>query len=230
MVLLFRCSWRRRRQRHLPWRSWKNVTSLTRDNRNTSARRSRSWVRRTATSSSGQKLLPFAFKHPVNNVISLWGHRGHAHLAKHPTVTFFGLSGCTGRLRTVNTCTCWWKHVWEENCGRYWETGECPTPPIDSQIERPMLDINDVHHPTFNAILNYLASQIKLLCLPCVSFRGSFDDTTTRFYTGCVVEAFAYLHAKGIIYRDLKPENLILDSHGYAKLVRPLFIAEMSLG
>uniref|UniRef100_A0A8D3D0L4 cGMP-dependent protein kinase n=1 Tax=Scophthalmus maximus TaxID=52904 RepID=A0A8D3D0L4_SCOMX len=49
--------------------------------------------------------------------------------------------------------------------------------------------------------------------------RGSFEDSTTRFYTACVVEAFAYLHAKGVIYRDLKPENLILDSRGYAKLV-----------
>lgn len=56
--------------------------------------------------------------------------------------------------------------------------------------------------------------------LSCCVSRGSFEDSTTRFYTACVVEAFAYLHSKGIIYRDLKPENLILDHRGYAKLVR----------
>ncbi len=51
-------------------------------------------------------------------------------------------------------------------------------------------------------------------------FRGTFDDSMTRFYTGCVVEAFAYLHGKGIVYRDLKPENLLIDLRGYIKLVR----------
>lgn len=73
----------------------------------------------------------------------------------------------------------------------------------------------------FYACIMFMYTQIFLYSdiLVFVFYRGSFDDATTRFYTGCVLEAFAYLHNKGVVYRDLKPENLLLDSQGYVKLV-----------
>jgi cGMP-dependent protein kinase len=48
---------------------------------------------------------------------------------------------------------------------------------------------------------------------------GGFQIPAARFYSSCVVSAFHYLHALGIAYRDLKPENLLLDSEGYLKVV-----------
>ncbi|XP_063050307.1 cGMP-dependent protein kinase 1 [Engraulis encrasicolus] len=49
--------------------------------------------------------------------------------------------------------------------------------------------------------------------------RGTFDEASTRFYGTCVVEALSYLHSRGIAHRDIRPENIHLDQHGYAKLV-----------
>lgn len=46
-----------------------------------------------------------------------------------------------------------------------------------------------------------------------------FNEDIARFMTGCVVEALHYLHDRGFIYRDLKPENLLLDNKGYVKVI-----------
>jgi len=48
--------------------------------------------------------------------------------------------------------------------------------------------------------------------------RRKFSVKTARFFVACVVEAFDCMHSHKIIYRDLKPENLVLDHTGYAKV------------
>eukprot|EP01029_Cantina_marsupialis_P017093 TRINITY_DN383_c1_g2_i1.p1 TRINITY_DN383_c1_g2~~TRINITY_DN383_c1_g2_i1.p1 ORF type:complete len:902 (-),score=307.48 TRINITY_DN383_c1_g2_i1:1320-4025(-) len=48
---------------------------------------------------------------------------------------------------------------------------------------------------------------------------GCIDINSSRFYSACVVSALGYMHERNILYRDLKPENLLIDSQGYIKVV-----------
>lgn len=48
--------------------------------------------------------------------------------------------------------------------------------------------------------------------------EGRFSEDITLFYISEILLAIRYLHTNGIVYRDLKPENLLFDNKGNIKL------------
>ncbi|KAG8644528.1 phototropin-1 [Manihot esculenta] len=94
--------------------------------------------------------------------------------------------------------------------------------------EREILDMLD--HPFLPAL--YASFQTKThICLITDYCPGGelfmllerqptkvLKEDAVRFYAAEVVVALEYLHCQGIIYRDLKPENVLLQSNGHVSL------------
>lgn len=43
-------------------------------------------------------------------------------------------------------------------------------------------------------------------------------SSSTKFYSAQIAMALNYMHVKGIVYGDLKAENILIDNYGYAKV------------
>ena len=48
--------------------------------------------------------------------------------------------------------------------------------------------------------------------------KGRFDNDRSRFYAAEIISGISHLHKEGFIYRDLKPENLLLDESGHIRI------------
>ena len=94
--------------------------------------------------------------------------------------------------------------------------------------EKRMMEESD--HPFVLKLINTFQDQDRLFMMlevvpggelfAFLQKRGGYVPTKhARFISACVVSVFEYIHSKDICYRDLKPENLMIDAEGYIKMV-----------
>ncbi|GBE59035.1 AGC kinase [Babesia ovata] len=98
---------------------------------------------------------------------------------------------------------------------------------VDHVISEKKL-LASVNHPFIvNMLGTFKDPQYIYIVMECV-FGGDFfgylrsidrlNSDAAMFYAGQITAIFEYMHSHNIIYRDLKPENLLVGRDGYLKL------------
>ncbi|XP_018427759.1 PREDICTED: serine/threonine-protein kinase N1-like [Nanorana parkeri] len=93
--------------------------------------------------------------------------------------------------------------------------------------KRVFVSVSDASHPFLLSLLGCFQTA-EHVCFVMDYMAGGdlmthihaevFSQPRATFYAACVLLGLQFLHSKDIVYRDLKLDNLLLDSEGYVKL------------
>lgn len=102
---------------------------------------------------------------------------------------------------------------------------------VSKRIERTFAErtiLSELEHPNIVKLFYSFHDNFKLYLLLQyipggelffhLKEHGTFDESTVAFYAAEISCALKFLHDKGIVYRDLKPENCLLDQNGHLVL------------
>ena len=97
------------------------------------------------------------------------------------------------------------------------------------QVMNERFVLGDFYHPCIAKLHATFKSQRSLMMLlePCMGgelftrmrILRRLDEPAACFYSACVVSAFEYLQQRSVLYRDLKPENVMIHADGYIRVV-----------
>ena len=99
-----------------------------------------------------------------------------------------------------------------------------------AQLEMEIALLGTLSHPNIVKYLgterNNLTNELSIFLehMPggsiaeLVAKFGKLDESVIRKYTREVLEGLIYLHDRGIIHRDIKGQNILVDNHGSCKL------------
>ena len=97
---------------------------------------------------------------------------------------------------------------------------------VHTKTERKALE--DTHHPFLIHLRFAFQTPTKLYLVMdyCnggelffhLKQAGRFEEPRARLYAAEIASALEHLHSRKIVYRDLKPENVLLDSEGHVRI------------
>ncbi|KAF8707085.1 hypothetical protein HU200_030317 [Digitaria exilis] len=137
---------------------------------------------------------------PATNNLTTWGDDGRHHHHRRIMITWYG-GGADGDEHERRPCA-----TAPEPLQQHQNTVASNMPALDSDTQVPGLVVNR-------------RTEAQLALPVCVLWIGLFWlQTRVKFYAAEVVAALEYVHMVDIVYRDLKPENVLVRADGHIML------------